>query len=56
MHSFYELMPLLKGEKFCLTTVDTIFDEAEFTAYIENFKASEDDVHSLYRKFQSIRR
>jgi Nucleoside-diphosphate-sugar pyrophosphorylase involved in lipopolysaccharide biosynthesis/translation initiation factor 2B, gamma/epsilon subunits (eIF-2Bgamma/eIF-2Bepsilon) len=43
MHSFYELMPLLKGDKFCLTTVDTIFDEAEFTAYIENFKASEDD-------------
>ncbi|WP_321436412.1 sugar phosphate nucleotidyltransferase [uncultured Bacteroides sp.] len=43
MHSFYELMPLLKGDKFCLTTVDTIFNEAEFTAYIENFKASEDD-------------
>lgn len=43
MHSFYELMPLLKGDKFCLTTVDTIFNEAEFTAYIENFKASEED-------------
>jgi len=43
MHSFYELMPLLKGDKFCLTTVDTIFNEAEFTAYIENFKASEND-------------
>ncbi len=43
MHSFYELMPLLKGEKFCLTTVDTIFDEAEFTAFIENFKVSEED-------------
>ncbi|BEG99297.1 NDP-sugar synthase [Bacteroides sedimenti] len=43
MHSFYELMPLLKDDKFCLTTVDTIFNEAEFTAYIENFKASDDD-------------
>lgn len=43
MHSFHELMPLLKGEKFCLTTVDTIFDETEFTAYIENFKGSDDD-------------
>lgn len=43
MHSFFELMPLLKDDKFCLTTVDTIFNEAEFTAYIENFKASEDD-------------
>lgn len=43
MHSFYELMPLLRNDKFCLTTVDTVFCEAEFTAYIENFKASESD-------------
>lgn len=43
MHSFYELMPLLKGDKFCLTTVDTIFNELEFSAYIENFKGSDED-------------
>lgn len=43
MHSFYELMPYLEGGKFCLTTVDTIFREAEFREYIETFKRSFDD-------------
>lgn len=43
MHSFYELMPLLKNDKFCLTTVDTVFSEVEFTAYIQSFEASDDD-------------
>lgn len=38
MHSFYEISPFLKGEKFCLTTVDTIFREKEFTCFIEAFK------------------
>ncbi|MCD7972984.1 MAG: NTP transferase domain-containing protein [Candidatus Azobacteroides sp.] len=37
MHSFYELMPYLKEEKFCLTTVDTIFHEKEFSGYISEF-------------------
>ncbi len=37
-HSFYELMPYLQGEStFCLTTVDPIFKEAEFEAYIKQF-------------------
>lgn len=43
-HSFYELMPYLQGEgKFCLTTVDPIFREAEFAAYIRAFHT--DDRH-----------
>ncbi len=38
MHSLYELSPLLQGEPFVLTTVDTIFREEEFTAYVDEFK------------------
>ena len=36
MHSFYELSPYLQDDKFCLTTVDTIFREEEFSTFIEN--------------------
>ena len=37
MHSFYELSPYLQDDKFCLTTVDTIFREEEFFDFlIEN--------------------
>lgn len=44
MHSMYALMPHLLGdEKFCLTTVDTLFREEEFAQYIAAFKASESD-------------
>lgn len=43
MHSFYELSRFLKDDKFCLTTVDTIFREDEFAAFIEAFKASGKD-------------
>lgn len=43
MHSFYELSRFLKDDKFCLTTVDTIFREEEFAAFIEAFKASGKD-------------
>lgn len=43
MHSFYELSRFLKDDKFCLTTVDTIFREGEFAAFIEAFKASGKD-------------
>ena len=43
MHSFYELSRFLKEEPFCLTTVDTIFDETDFAAYISAFKASDKD-------------
>ena len=43
MHSFYELSRYLKDDKFCLTTVDTIFREDDFAKYIEVFKQSEAD-------------
>lgn len=43
MHSFYELSPYLKDDKFCLTTVDTIFREDEFAAFIQAFKNSDKD-------------
>lgn len=37
MHSFFELRNFLREGKFCLTTVDTIFKEDEFSHYIKNF-------------------
>ena len=40
MHSLHALSHLLRGEKFCLTTVDTIFKEQEFTEYIKSFECS----------------
>ncbi|NDW09602.1 sugar phosphate nucleotidyltransferase [Dysgonomonas sp. 520] len=42
MHSFFELRDFLRNEKFCLTTVDTIFREADFVKYINNFAADKD--------------
>ena len=39
MHSFYELTQVMKTGKFCLTTVDTIFKEADFAKYIAAFEA-----------------
>lgn len=43
-HSFYELTPYLQGKgKFCLTTVDPIFHEQEFSAYIRAF--CKDEAH-----------
>jgi NDP-sugar pyrophosphorylase family protein len=38
MHSFFELSPFLQDGKFCLTTVDTIFKEVEFAAFIRTFE------------------
>lgn len=43
MHSFYEISRYLKDSQFCLTTVDTIFKEKEFSEYIEFFKNSQGD-------------
>lgn len=43
MHSFYELSRYLKDDRFCLTTVDTIFREEEFAHFIEAFKAYDGD-------------
>ena len=38
MHSFYELSQIWQGEEICLTTVDTIFREEEFSGYIQAFR------------------
>ena len=43
MHSFYELSPYLKDDRFFLTTVDTVFREDEFARFIEAFKRSDKD-------------
>ncbi len=43
MHSLHALAPYLHGGKFCLTTVDTIFDEKEFGEYISEFAKSNAD-------------
>lgn len=43
MHSFYEISRYLKDSRFCLTTVDTIFRENEFSEYIDFFKKSQED-------------
>jgi NDP-sugar pyrophosphorylase family protein len=37
MHSFFELSKFLKQEKFCLTTIDTIFPEDEFQRLVREF-------------------
>lgn len=39
MHSFFELSQFLQTGKFCLTTVDTIFKEDEFSQFIRAFIA-----------------
>lgn len=38
MHSFFEISNMLDGGPFCLTTVDTIFREKEFSEYISTFR------------------
>lgn len=43
MHSLYAVSPWLKGGKSCVTTVDTIFREDEFRAYLNSFNRSDAD-------------
>lgn len=43
MHSLHALSHLLCGDKFCLTTVDTLFHEDEFAAYIDALEQSDSD-------------
>lgn len=38
MHSLFALRPYLAHSPFCLTTVDTIFNEKAFNIYIKNFE------------------
>jgi NDP-sugar pyrophosphorylase family protein len=40
MHSLYELSGYMKDDSFCLSTVDTIFDEGEFMKFINYTKQS----------------
>lgn len=42
MESFHELSKLITEERFCLTTVDTVFRPEEFGRYIEAFNANTD--------------
>lgn len=37
MHSLYAISPFLSDAPFILTTVDTVFSESEFAAYVECF-------------------
>jgi len=41
LHSFYHLKPFLNSDRFCLSTVDTVFRESEFSNYIHSFKNDE---------------
>lgn len=43
MHSMYEISRWLRGGKFILTTVDTIFSETEFARYVDAFGKSDAD-------------
>jgi NDP-sugar pyrophosphorylase family protein len=43
MHTFYGLSPYLGPDKFCLTTVDTIFKESEFAHYISMWQQADCD-------------
>ncbi len=42
MHSFFELSKWLNDSNFCLTTVDTVFREDDFSHYITAFKIASD--------------
>ena len=40
LHSFAALLPQIESEEVCLTTVDSVFKEEEFTAFIQFFKSA----------------
>lgn len=43
MHSLHEMAPLLQGDRFILTTVDTVFSERMFSRFVEVFSKSDAD-------------
>lgn len=43
MHSFHALAPYLGTGRFCVTTVDTVFNPVVFRNYIETFRETESD-------------
>ena len=40
MHSLMELAPYLEGDRFCVTTVDTVFSESRFRTMMDEFSKS----------------
>jgi len=44
MHSFYEISPYLQEGPFVMTTVDTIFREQEFSAYMDAFRQGGEEI------------
>lgn len=52
MFSFYELRQFLGDEKFCLSTVDSVFDKTEFAEYIKAFQ--QDDATDGYMAVTSF--
>ncbi|MBR5706805.1 MAG: NTP transferase domain-containing protein [Bacteroidaceae bacterium] len=40
MHSLMELAPYLEGDRFCVTTVDTVFAESRFRTMMDEFSKS----------------
>lgn len=47
MHSFYEVSRLFNGQRFILTTVDTIFREEDFRRYAEAFATAPADIDGM---------
>ena len=43
MHSLMELAPYLEGDRFCVTTVDTVFSERRFRVMMDEFSVSQFD-------------
>lgn len=43
MHSFFEISKYLDDAPFCLTTVDTVFSEADFARFVKAFRQSDTD-------------
>ena len=43
MHSLMELAPYLDGDRFCVTTVDTVFSQGRFRAMMEEFSKTSFD-------------
>ena len=43
MHSMMELAPYLQGDRFCVTTVDTVFSESRFRKMMDEFSKSSFD-------------
>jgi len=43
MHSLMELAPYLDGDRFCVTTVDTVFSQGRFRAMMQEFSKTSFD-------------